>query len=89
MMFGITAAQFFADCGIAVDPETGEITCHLHRPLCRRQEMQEHGNRIVRDPRGLSTAEHFLEADGQDRKIRRLVVEPDCRSAGNGEMRRR
>src|SRR5688572_28034383 len=40
MMLGITVAQFFSVCGIAVDPEIGEITCHLHRPLSRRQEMQ-------------------------------------------------
>lgn len=76
-MFGIAAAKFFSDGWIAVDPKTGEIAGHLHRPLCGRQEVQQDGNRVVRDPRGLSASEHFLQPDCQDGKIGCVVVEPD------------
>src|SRR6187551_1078572 len=66
MMFRIASAELFAHLRIGVGPEAGQILRDLDWPLGRRQEMQDHGHRAVRDARGVLAAEHLLKPYRED-----------------------
>ena len=38
------------------------------------------------EARGFLAAEHFLESDGENGKVRGVVLDPDLRAAGHGQV---
>ena len=62
-------------------PESREVTRHLYRPGCRRQQVDRQRDPAASDSRRFSQAEDLLQPHRQTRCLRRGVVHRDPRPA--------
>ena len=82
----VAGAEFFADFGIGVGPETGEILGDLDGAVVGGEEVEGEGNAAIGDGGGGGEAEDFLDADGEDWGLVGLVVDVDLAAGGDGEV---
>jgi len=71
----IAAAQVSTDIGIAAAPEAGQITRHLHRPPCRRQQFKHQGHTAAGNARMHRQPEQLLQPHRDRRPLRGLVID--------------
>ena len=72
-MFGVAALHFFANFGVDLVPETGEIAGDGQGATGGGEQMQLQGNLIAADARGCGEAKELLQLDGQERLLVAVV----------------
>lgn len=85
-MARVACAEFFADFGVGVGPEAGEILGDLGGAVVGGEQVEGEGNAAVGDGWGGGEAEDFLDADSEDWGLVGLVVDADLAAGGDGEV---
>ena len=84
----VTGSEVLTDVEVRGSPEALEVARDLHGTLGRRKEVQGEWYAAAEDRRGHRRAEHLLEADRSSRSYGIVIVDPNGRTGGRGEVRR-
>ena len=87
VMLGVTPPKSFSNGIVTVLPESRQILSDLHRAAGWREQMNHEGLPAVGHHRGVFLTKHFLQADGQNRGIGR-VIDGKPPPAGHHQVRR-
>src|ERR1035437_4735874 len=84
----ILALEFLFDPRVMFAPEAGEVLGDLHGPLTGSQDVQQHRDAAHRDAGGGGDTEELLDAQGDVRRVARVIDHPGIAAIGQGEALR-